>query len=273
MFRSLRKLTWKPDESEVKAANRRLHRALAPEYDNRQAIYHPAVMRHLRSLVLPHLAGKKGLALDAGCGTGFILDLLGETGFDFVCFDLSPEMVARAQEKHPAAGFAVADSFFPPFRRETFDLLAVSGLLHHIVDYGKLLENLLALVKKGGTVLILNEPNARGYRFFAPVRPITRALIPEKRVGKHVRTGVIRETDEAAAEYQINYGKGVDPQIIASLLAVHDFRIKKLEYMNLGILANLGDRLSLDLLETFPLLGKLPAGVFSPDFNIIAERV
>ncbi|MFC1474481.1 class I SAM-dependent methyltransferase [bacterium] len=262
----------KPAEKDVREANVRLHRAIAPEYDNRQAIYHPAVMENLRKLIIPYIDENKGLALDAGCGTGYILDLMGETGFDFTCFDLTEEMVLRAKEKHPEEIFSVADAFFPPFKEETFDLLTISGVFHHVVDYEKLLKTLLSLVKKGGLVFILNEPNALGYNLFAPVRPITRALIPERRVRNHMKSGELRETDEAVAEYQIHHGKGVYPNKIRSILEYSGFGIKKLEYSNLGILANIGDRISADLIGKIPLLKRLPTGKFSPDFNIVAER-
>lgn len=57
------------------------------------------------------LAGN-GKIVDCGCGEGYLLDALLDSGFDpsrYEGFDVSDVAVASAQERHPAARFYVAD--------------------------------------------------------------------------------------------------------------------------------------------------------------------
>ena len=49
----------------------------------------------------------KGLALELGCGTGSITQLLAQAGYDMIGVDSSPEMLQAAVEKRDAAGLDI----------------------------------------------------------------------------------------------------------------------------------------------------------------------
>jgi len=235
-------------------------------------VYHPRVDAALRRFIRPHIEGRSGVALDAGCGDGLVCSLLNGSGFEIAGFDLCREMVAEARNHCPGAAFAVGDIFAPPFPEETFDLLAISGVLHHVVNYQKALSTLLATLKPGGTVLILNEPNAAGYRILRPVRMLTGRLIPEKRVADKIAAGDLEPGDDKTAEYHLYHGKGVRPREIRKTLESGGCRVLDIDYTNVNILANIGERISLDLLGALPQLDRLNWGRFSMEFNIVARK-
>lgn len=259
-------------EEIVKKANIRLHEAIASEYDDRQAIFHPRVQENLKAIISLLSFSKTAKALDIGCGTGNMSNLLSEAGLSVSGFDITKQMVGLAKKKTPEGMFVVADVFSPPFQDESFDVVCVSGVLHHVGDYEGVLHNAVSLLAPGGYLLILNEPNAGGYRFFKPLRKLTASLFPEKRIIRRRKSGDISEEDEKLAEYHLNYSDGIDVTALKRLLESNNCKIIKLQYTNLNMLGNMGDRLGFDLLKAAPWMAQLPGSRISPDFNIIAVK-
>lgn len=259
-------------EETIKKANIRLHEAIAAEYDDRQAIFHPLVQKNLKSIInmLPFSETTK--ALDIGCGTGNISKLLGEAGFTVSGFDITKQMVGLAKESFQGGAFIVADVFAPPFQDESFKIVSISGVLHHVIDYETVIHNAVSLLEPGGYLLILNEPNAGGYRFFKPVRSLTAALFPEKRVMRRRDSGEISEEEEKLAEYHLNFADGIDVDVLKRILEAERCEIVKLQYTNLNMMGNIGDRLGIDILKAAPWMAKLPGSRISLDFNLIAVK-
>jgi SAM-dependent methyltransferase len=89
-----------------------------------------------RQFVDEHLRPRPGdRILDIGCGPGEIVDLLPEV--DYVGIDLSPRYIEAARERHGDRGefrcVDIREADFPP---ESFDLVSVMGLIHHLDDDG-----------------------------------------------------------------------------------------------------------------------------------------
>lgn len=259
-------------EEEIKKANIRLHETIANEYDNRKAIFHPAVQKNISKLADTFLVSKTGKALDFGCGTGNMGFLLSKMGFSVSGFDITKQMIAVASIKVPEASFIVADVFAPPFLPESFRVIAISGVLHHVADYKTVIHNAVSLLEPGGTLLILNEPNAGGYRFFKPIRKITSRLLPEKRVRDQKKLGHLNHEDEKLAEYHLNYSDGIDPYELIDILKGANCEIRKLQYTNLNMIGNMGDRTGIDFFKIAPWAAKIPGTSLSPDFNLIAVK-
>ena len=75
--------------------------------------------------------GESGFSLlDFGCGYGALLDLLRERGTDvrYTGYDLSPEMVSRARERHRGFPDAVFTSELVPGER--YDFVVASGVFN-----------------------------------------------------------------------------------------------------------------------------------------------
>ena len=78
--------------------------------------------------------------LDIGCGPGTFLTLLGERvdRGKFVGIDPSPDYIRRATELFPEAKFMCGTVGTVALAEETFDLIVISGVLHHLDDHDAL---------------------------------------------------------------------------------------------------------------------------------------
>jgi len=97
--------------------------------------------------------------LEAGCGVGAQTLLLAGNNphAQFVSIDISPESLARAQERVSGEGFTnvtfrEADIGNLPFRAGTFDHVFVCFTLEHIPDPLLALGNLKKILRTGGTI-------------------------------------------------------------------------------------------------------------------------
>lgn len=104
---------------------------------------------------------KKGLEI--GCGRGTMsLYLRKYENLDATLLDLEPSAIELAKENfklHGAEGqFVVAPSDVTPFPDNGFDIVYSIGLLEHLKDYRKTLEECYRILKPGGAVVHLNIP-------------------------------------------------------------------------------------------------------------------
>ena len=94
-------------------------------------------------------AGPGDLVLDAGCGNGRPLALLGDTGCTAVGLDLSPGMAATTG--HPS--IVVGDVQRLPFPDGTFDAAVALMMLYHVPDVSRASSELRRVVRRGGVVV------------------------------------------------------------------------------------------------------------------------
>ncbi|HEY4116342.1 MAG TPA: methyltransferase domain-containing protein [Byssovorax sp.] len=147
---------------------------IADRYDEnalRLSIPHDAP---LAALVAALGAGAELRALDVACGTGNYLAAQRAAYGDRVRWtgaDASEAMLARAREKAPAASLHVARAEALPFEDGAFDYVVSSFAFHHFEDKPRALDELRRVLRKGGTLRILNVTPShmrRGwlFRFF-----------------------------------------------------------------------------------------------------------
>lgn len=94
-------------------------------------------------------AGKD--VLEAGCGTGLILERLARTARRAEGFDLSPGMLERARER----GLSVREGSLTeiPFGDGEFDVVCSFKVLAHVPDIRKALAEMVRVTRPGGVVL------------------------------------------------------------------------------------------------------------------------
>jgi ubiquinone/menaquinone biosynthesis C-methylase UbiE len=109
-----------------------------------------------------------GRALEIGAGTGFFSLNLRQAGvLSEVCVsDLSPGMVAAAQENARRLGFSVegrvGDAEHLPYDDDSFDIVVGHAVLHHVPDVELALRECLRVLRPGGRVVIAGEPTTVG---------------------------------------------------------------------------------------------------------------
>ena len=109
-----------------------------------------------------------GRALELGCGTGFFLLNLMQSGVasSGSVTDLSPGMVKVALRNAENLGLdvdgRVADAETIPYDDDTFDLVVGHAVLHHIPDVEQALREVLRVLKPGGRFVFAGEPSTIG---------------------------------------------------------------------------------------------------------------
>lgn len=100
------------------------------------------------------LKTKRGNILDAGCGTGRYLDLLSKKFNNVYGMDISENMIYLAKKK----GYCVflGDCNNLPFKDNSFDVILSIGVLEHLGDYSKALQEMKRVAKKEVIALNLN---------------------------------------------------------------------------------------------------------------------
>lgn len=116
-----------------------------------------SIMRRNTEAIRRHLAGKK--VLEIGCGQG---NLLGTLHVDYSCdcygVDISPEMVAYAEEQNPGPRYAVMDSSKLEFDDGAFDFVIFNYVLHHVDN----LDGTIREAKRVGRHILIYESCAFG---------------------------------------------------------------------------------------------------------------
>ncbi|MGO3328262.1 methyltransferase domain-containing protein [Gordonia sp. (in: high G+C Gram-positive bacteria)] len=119
-------------------------------------------------LILPDADLPFGRAMELGCGTGFFLLNLMQSGVadKGSVTDLSPGMVKVALRNAENLGLdvdgRVADAESIPYDDDTFDLVVGHAVLHHIPDVEKSLREVLRVLKPGGRFVFAGEPSTYG---------------------------------------------------------------------------------------------------------------
>ena len=137
--------------------------------------------------VYDFVAARGKRVLDVGCGNGYVLSRYARAGARAFGVDLTRTAVdlARARFRlHGLAGtFLQADAERLPFGDGVFDLAVSVGVLHHVPDIGRAIEEIRRVLRPGGQIiLMLYHRNSLHYRVLYPlyglVRPAFRGHPP-----------------------------------------------------------------------------------------------
>ncbi len=141
-------------------------------YDLEANIYddfHPEIMEGDYQWYLEHLKkiyGKENREpkkiLDFGCGTGFVSQILLNSKIPYqklVCLDTSKEMLGITKLKLNGVPNVWFVQSLDEIKGETFDLIALNSVLHHLPDPGKILCHLDSFLVSGGYIMGGHEPN------------------------------------------------------------------------------------------------------------------
>ena len=110
------------------------------------------ITRRNTEAIRRHLTGKK--VLEIGCGQGSLLGTL-HKNYNCDCYgvDISPEMVAYAEERNPGPRYAIMDSSRLEFEDGAFDFVIFNYVLHHVGD----LDGTIREAKRVGKHILIYE--------------------------------------------------------------------------------------------------------------------
>ena len=117
--------------------------------------------RHTRMLMhmLPSIAAgtfrKTTRALDVGCNTGYLTNIIAQRYEETVGVELSPPLVARAKEKYPHLSFYIGDAQSLPFGNAHFDDVFLLGVLPLVESLEGVFIEAARVLNDGGNVYVL----------------------------------------------------------------------------------------------------------------------
>lgn len=95
-----------------------------------------------------------GMALDAACGTGRHADYLMQHGHRVIGVDSSPDMLAQARNRLPAAEFRIGDLHRLPVGDDEIDVVVCGLALSHIADIEPVIGEFARVLRPGGNLVI-----------------------------------------------------------------------------------------------------------------------
>lgn len=118
-----------------------------------------------------------GTVVDLGCGTGRVAQHLIDTGRQVIAVDHSLGMLHKTVDK-TNSDFLVplmADTRELPLRSHSCDAVLCSGVLHHLPDWERVLQEAARILRPGGR-MVIREPNASyAEQVFTPIESILAA--------------------------------------------------------------------------------------------------
>ena len=131
--------------------------------------------------ILSNVRIKPGMKiLDVGCGDGIFAQFFRsclDRDFSYIGTDVSMERCCSGKEENPEEDFIQSQAESLPFKDESFDLVFANGVLHHVPDYGKVLEEMWRVCGNSG-VLVVIEPNRLfpGFALDTLIRKLERGI-------------------------------------------------------------------------------------------------
>jgi len=121
---------------------------------------------HYHAVVLRAVSPGAERALDVGCGEGMLARQLRERVPHVVGIDRDEASVRLAGQAGGGVELVLGDVMDAPFRDASFDLVASVATLHH-VDAAEGLRRMAALVRPGGTLVVVGLARHTGFRDLA----------------------------------------------------------------------------------------------------------
>lgn len=131
-------------------------RQIAPVYDKYRKP--DELILRLLSKKIRKLAGRVSnlSMLDVGCGTGgYSIPLAKQFAIKLTGIDVSKEMLEKARAKYPNGNWILGDIESIDFEENSFDVVLMSYVLHHMRDYKRTLKTVYKILKRAFSLLFI----------------------------------------------------------------------------------------------------------------------
>jgi demethylmenaquinone methyltransferase / 2-methoxy-6-polyprenyl-1,4-benzoquinol methylase len=163
----------------------RMFDRIAPVYDAMNRVMTAGLDRRWRRLTVEQAVRPGDRVLDACCGTGDLaIAALRHGAGEVVGLDFAERMLERARRKEPAVEWVRGDVLALPFEDASFDAATVGFGIRNVDDLEAGLRELRRVLRRGGTLAILEITTPRGplapfYRvWFDRVVPLVGRVLP-----------------------------------------------------------------------------------------------
>ena len=112
-----------------------------------------------------------GRFLDVGCGTGYLMSLARDFGFDVYGLDPSSGMLEQARKKYGFEDSRLREGSASqlPFEDSSFDVVLASGSLVHVPEIEAASKEMVRVLRPGGVIRIIDHAVPQGKRLFYPL--------------------------------------------------------------------------------------------------------
>ena len=196
--------------------------------------YYPEIFGQQLLLYLQRHGITPKTAMDLGCGTGVLCEILHGSGIKASGMDFSAGMIEIARQGSPEIAYEVADMI--TFRPETrFDLVTCTGdALNHIPDLSdieKIFENVYAYTAPGGYFIfdILNENEvSTSEPFEMDFTDTTRVWFQMTRPAADKVNLKVRVFEAGQLQFEENIRETIhDPKTVCALLEKCGFAVER----------------------------------------------
>lgn len=147
---------------EALKANIYVHSFLANsgEY-NKSPHFRPENLEKVRRIILrlSQMCGEKKRAIDFGCGTGFMINLMRDLFIEIDGVDITRDMMRQVDLSSGNVTLHESTAECTPFEADTFDFATAYSFMDHLVDFRIFLEEVHRVLKKGGVFYSDLNPN------------------------------------------------------------------------------------------------------------------
>jgi ubiquinone/menaquinone biosynthesis C-methylase UbiE len=105
-------------------------------------------------------------AIEIGCGTGHVTNMMAQEGATVVGVDLSSEMVTQAKSLYPSLEFREANVEDLPFADDTFNVALINFAIHHFARPEVACREIRRILAPGGRLVFAGPKEQYGFGAF-----------------------------------------------------------------------------------------------------------
>src|SRR5262249_53138007 len=129
-----------------------------------ESVYRRIALRDHLAFIMKAAGNHTGLEiLDVGCGSGTLLGLLKQRGFQVRGVDFSAEAAAIAKSEN-GVNVAVGSIEEARFSNRSFDIVTLFHVMEHVTNPRRVLAEVARVLKPDG-VVVLQVPNIESWQF------------------------------------------------------------------------------------------------------------
>src|ERR1700756_485936 len=197
-------------------ANIAVHSAMADDYNTVEPHFRPESIQRvneiIKNIVAAHSIEK---ALDLGCGTGFMINILKKYAKEITGVDVTQAMMDKVDKSGNAKIELInSDTGTVTLAKEYFDIATAYTFLDHLYDMKPTIKNTYAALKKGGKFYADLSPN---YYFWKAIKDLDKNKVYDPIIQREVNA-VWKKDEEIEQQF------GVKKEIFT--IAEHQKHIK-----------------------------------------------